>query len=214
MTSSLDRAIFSGGSTLGIGFFDFLSSSNNTSNFTSCPAGFTYNYNPSTNSGTCVPEAGGVTVKIDGKEVNPYQSTGTDCPVGFDYVKRADGTGTCVAKANVTTSNQTWGTTTYNPGADSYKPTSNVPFCPSGYTFDTKAGKCVKVQSGGGSSVPTTPTTPVSPTPPPSLTAGINPLHVAAVVLGLAAVGAVAWKIKKKRDEEYAPNWDDFAEEG
>lgn len=231
---SLNGTVFSGRSTLGVGgvggMFDFLTGDNNSSNFTECPAGFTYQYSPSTNTGKCVPEAGGVTVKVDGKEVSPYTPTGSDCPVGFAYVKRSDGTGSCVAQSNVTTSNQTWGTTTYKTGGDSYNPAGST-ICPKGTTWDPKLGKCGagtcpagtvldkvngtcdKVTSTGTKPVakPVAPTTPTTPVDPPPSQSGISPAAIGALLLVVGAVGVVVYK-KRKKAQGYSPNEHD--EEG
>jgi hypothetical protein len=197
------------------------------SNFTNCPAGYSYNYNPSTNSGSCVPDPQGVNVKVDGKDVNPYQTGSGGCPVGFEYIKRTDGTGSCVAKANVTTSSNAWGTTSYNKGGDSYNPAGST-ICPKGTVWNTKVGKCIGVGScpagtkldpingtcdkpgggsggGGGTSYSKPAPAPPSPAPPPveppssPMMAGISPMMIVAGVLGFAALGAVVYKVRKDR---------------
>jgi len=227
---SLNGNVFSGRSTLGVGsvvgLWEELTGSSNTSNFTECPAGFTYNYNPSTNSGSCVPEAGGVTVKIDGQAVNPYTKTNSDCPVGFTYVERADGTGSCVAAANVTTENKTWGTTTYAKGGDSYNPAGSTT-CPKGTTWDPVKGQCGKgtcpagtvldsvnrtcnkVVSGGGTVPVSKPSVgPVTPPPPepPVSQSGLSPMAIAAVVLGVGALGAIIYKVRKDHKNKMTSN--------
>lgn len=218
---SLNGDIFAGKNSLGVGsFWDDLTGSNNDSNFTACPAGFTGVYSPSQNKTVCQPEAGGVTVKVDGKEVNPNQPGSGGCPVGFSYVKRADGTGSCVAIGNVTTSNKTWGTTTYNAGGDTYNPAGSTK-CPAGTTWDPKAGQCGKgtcppgtildkingtcdkVAGGGGGGTSYSKPAPAPPAPPieppPSMMAGISPMMIVAGVLGFAALGAVVYKVRKDR---------------
>jgi len=216
---SLNGDIFAGKNSLGVGsLWDTLTGSNNTSNFTACPAGFTGVYSPSSNTTVCQPEAGGVTVKVDGKEVNPNQTGSGGCPVGFSYVKRADGTGSCVANSNVTTSNQTWGTTTYKAGGDTYNPAGSTicptgtqwdPIkgqcgkgtCPAGTKLDPINGTCDKVTVTGSGTVVKTPVTVPAPAPvePPPMMAGISPMMIVAGVLGFAALGAVVYKVRKDR---------------
>lgn len=237
---SLNGNVFGGKNTLGIGsvggLWEELTGSSNKSNFTECPAGFFYQYSPTTNSGQCVAEAGGVNVEINGKQVNPDTPSGNQCPVGFNYVKRADGTGSCVAKANVTTSNNTWGTTTYKPGGDSYNPAGSTVCpkgtnwdpvkgqcgkgtcpagttydkvngtcnCPAGTTFDNAKGTCVKKTSGGGgggggSSFKPPSSGPSAAPESPVSQSGISPMAIAAILMGVGALGAVVYKVRKDR---------------
>ena len=210
--ASLSGTIFGGAG--GLGIFDFLSSSNNDSNFTSCPAGSTYQYSPSTNTGKCVPDAG-TTVNVGGQQVTP--TTQPDgCITGFTYVKRADGTGSCVAKANVTTTSSTWGTTTYKPGGDSYNPSGST-VCPKGTVWDPVKGQCGKgtcpagtvrdpingtcdkvAGSGGGGGKAPSPAPP-TPAPPPVESAGISPVAIVAGVLAVGALAAVVYKVRKNK---------------
>ena len=233
MNYSLRGTTLGGGPSLG-GVWDDLfggsgSSTAPNSNFTECPAGFRYDYNPSTNTGQCLPEASGVQVKIDGASVNPYQPTGTDCPVGFSYVKRADGTGSCVANSNVTTTAQGWGTTNYTKGGDSFNPSGDKA-CPTGWAWSAAVGRCIgsgtpkcpagsvvdivnntcNKSSGGGSVAPKPAPQPVV-VEPPVQSAGFNPVYL---VAGVLLLGAGVLVVKKLRDKQkYAANEDCYDEE-
>jgi hypothetical protein len=55
-----------------------------------------------------------------------------------------------------------------------------------------------KPKASGGGHVAPTPALPPTPVEPPSMMSGISPTMIFAGLLGLGALGAVAWKIKNK----------------
>jgi hypothetical protein len=231
---SLNGSVLSGKTTLGtrgVGFWPFLDDDEEflydaekqkklgtQDGFIACGPGYRADYNPVTNSSKCVPEDPSVKVYVDGKEVNP--STNLDgCSPGTKFVRRNDGTGTCVAVSTVTTVSQTWGQQTTIPGGDTYnqKGSTTCPAgtywdpakgqcgkgtCPAGTILDKINGTCDKVAGGGGTSASKPAPAPPAPAPvepPPSMMAGISPMMIVAGVLGFAALGAVVYKVRKDR---------------
>ena len=225
MSYSLRGSCFGGQPSLGGvgGWWDDLTgggSSGSSGNFTSCPVGYAYQYNPSTNSGTCVPYEG-TRVSIDGNEV-PASSTVVQggCPKGFTRVQFSPTYSECYAdpmqmNAGIGINTPDQGHAVYLPGSTSQVPTA---FCPKGYTLDLTTGKCEKDEDetptpGGGGSVVVTPkpgggtTTPkpvgTTPTPVAVSQATIGdglPLAAAALLL----VGGVYLASRNKRMDRRA----------
>lgn len=204
MSYSLRGSCFGGQASLGSvgGVWDDLfgetpNADGKDSNFTSCPAGYQYNYNPSTNSGSCVPYAG-TTLTVDGKPVSASGQTAGGCPTGFKLVYDANGSGNCVATGNVSTTSTDWGNTSYAAGS-----TSQNPSCPDGYAFNTTTKKCVKSAKGGfttgsGTTTPK-PTTPVTTAPVVEQSGVDDWLPMAAAAALLAGGGYLVWKKKQKK---------------
>ena len=188
MSYSLRGSCFGGQSSLGGvgGWWDNLTGSSyantdngSSSNFTSCPLGYSWQYSPTTNTGTCIP-APDTLVSVEGVTVPAGTTVVTGgCPKGFKKVQFSPTYSECMADPQSTIGVGIItgaGVASYLPGATSQSPTI---YCPPGTNLDEDRSKCIKGSTyptdPPGTSVPGQSTVPGGTKPTTPTTPGIKP---------------------------------------